>query len=828
MFRDSGLISMSQAQNPFVEESTPSVDSRYYLALVGGVGWLAGLWVASRFSPGLFPWVVLSILFVVGAVAYWRKGRVGLALAFVATMSLAGWRYAASRTPFDPAYIHYYNGGKDIELRGVVVEEPALYDTRAQLRVGVGEISVDGQARPVAGTIQITTGRFPAIGYGATLRLVGDLAAPVVLGSPGYGAYLERQGVLSIMEFPQVEVIDGEGGNALMRALLRLKQRSREVITTSLPEPHASLLTGILLGDSRGMPRELDDAFRETGMTHIIAISGFNIAVIIALLDYLTAPIFPRRSAAIGIMIFVLLYALLVGAGASVVRASLMGVSYLIGFRLLGRPTLAVAGLFTAAFFMTLIDPDTLWDVGFQLSFAATLGLMLYAGRWGRWLAQGAGPAFAPEVRGRILRFTSELLLVTLAAQVLTLPLILYHFGRLSLASLPANVLVLPAQPGVMAGGGLTLLAGLVSPGLGQLVGLVAWLFLHYTISVIRLLAEMPYASVSLPLSSTGLVAVYTAIGLLTLLASQKKTEGGKQLLRIDNVPRKTIALIGLILAGLVLLGWEVGRPDDRLRVAFMDVGQGDAIFIKTPNGRQVLIDGGRYPSQTLDQLGQQMPFWDRSIDLVMATHPDADHVAGLIEVVERYNVSQLITNGAEGGSDAAYGELLAAAGERGNGVHVAQVGESIRLDEAVALDILHSGDANQTDNRNDASIVARLSYGALAVLLTGDAEEAAETIMIHNGIPLQAAVLKAGHHGANTSSSAEFLHAVAPRIVIISAGRDNSYGHPHPAMLTRAEEVGAAVLRTDELGTLELESDGSRMWWSAEHEWQTAVEPMP
>lgn len=819
---------MSLTQFPPADDSLNSrVDSRFYLALVGGVGWLAGIWLGSVSDIGSYVWGLLFIPFAIGSVAYWKRGRVGLALAFCAALALGGWRYMSSRLPFEPAYSHYYNGGKDIEIWGVVVEEPAVYDTRVQLRVAAERLVVDGQVRPVSGIVQIDTRRFPEIPYGAQLRMVGDLSDPMALGDPGYAAYLERQGVLSVMESPHVEVMGRDGGNRLMRALLAVKQRSREVIATSLPEPHASLLMGILLGDSRGMPRELKEDFRETGMTHVIAISGFNIAMIIALLDYLAAPFLPRRTGALMIMIFIGLYAMLVGAGASVVRASIMGISYLVGLRLLGRPTLAIAGLFTAAFFMTLANPDTLWDIGFQLSFAATLGLMLYAGRWGRWFAQGAAPALDPQVRGRVNRVVSDLLLVTLAAQVLTLPLILYHFGRLSLTSLPANILVLPAQGGVMVGGGLTLIAGLIAPGLGQLVGLIAWLFLHYTISVIRILAQIPYASVPLPLTSSGLLATYLAIGAITVLATQARTKSEQQPLRIDTRRQKTIVAIGLLLVSLALIGWIIGQSDNRLHVAFLDVGQGDAIFIQTPNGRQLLIDGGRYPSETLDQLGRQLPFWDRSIDIVMATHPDADHVAGLVDVVERYNVALLITNGAGEDSDSDYAALLAAADERGTDVHIAQKGESIRLDEGVLIDILHSGDVGKPDSRNNASIVARLSYGALSVLLTGDAEESSEMRMLQEGAPIQSAVLKAGHHGANTSSGAEFLETVAPQIVVISVGRDNSYGHPHPDMLARAAAVGATVLRTDELGTLELESDGSQMWWSAEYD-ETAVPRLP
>ena len=283
----------------------------------------------------------------------------------------------------------------------------------------------------------------------------------------------------------------------------------------------------------------------------------------------------------------------------------------------------------------------------------------------------------------------------------------------------------------------------------------------------------------------------------------------------------------GRILAGVVIIAvaaglavaWNAQRPDGRLHVAFLDVGQGDAILIQTPGGRQLLVDGGYTASDTLDQLGRHMPFWDRSIDLVIATHPDADHVAGLVEVVERYRIGGLITNGAVEANDSAYAALLAAAESRGVLVHPAQIGETVGLDEGVELRILHTAESPAAADDNEASVVARLTYGELSLLLTGDAEEAAEAGLLDSHTPLASVILKAGHHGADTSSSAAFLQAVAPQIVIISAGRENRYGHPHPAMLARAAAIGATVLRTDEYGTLEVTSDGARMWWSAERE---------
>jgi len=509
------------------------------------------------------------------------------------------------------------------------------------------------------------------------------------------------------------------------------------------------------------------------------------------------------------IAVAIVLYALLVGASASVVRAAVMGISYLVGLRLMGRPTLALAGLFSAAFVMTLWNPMTLWDLGFQLSLAATLGLLLYAGRWSRWLRRGATPLPQPAYS-----LVYDLLVPTFAAQALALPIILFHFGRLSLASLPANLLVLPAQPAVMLTGGLTLLAGLALPAAGRVVGLPAWLFLTYTIEVIERLARVPKASVPMNLPVGGLLAVYGVIAVVTLWAAVGPTQRQATLSRARSNPRRNAALIGLVVVVVLAGAWWVQRPDGRLHVAFLDVGQGDATLIQSPDGRQVLIDGGRYPSVVLERLGEQMPFWDHSLDLVIATHPDDDHAAGLVSVMERYDVDGLLTNGATA-DDAGYAALLAAAGNASTPVLAAQPGQSIDLGDGARLDILSAGgDASMADN--DASVVARLVYGELSVLLTGDAGEAAEAALLAGGQLTPTVVLKAGHHGANSSSGEAFLAAVRPQVVVISAGADNSYGHPAPAMLARVAAIGATVLRTDEVGTVELVSDGERMWWEA------------
>lgn len=810
---------MATGQGDVLVSRAQPADSRYFLALAGGIGWLAGIWLASIANLSLAYWLLMALAAAIAAIITWRMGRVGLILAGCAALTLGAARFVMAQPVTDPGQVHYYNGRPNVILTAQLIAEPEKYDTFLQLRLDTRTIEVGGQATPVAGYLLVQTNRFTAIPYGAVVRLEGDLEPPESLGSPGYAAYLRRQGILSVMRYPAVTLVasaEGEG-SPLYRALLTIRERGREIIRQTLTEPQAALLNGILLGDDSGMPRETVEAFRTTGMTHVIAISGFNIALLIVLLDRLAALFLPRRVAALVIMIFVGLYAVLVGGAASVARAALMGVAYLFATRMLGRPTLAAAILLVTAFLMTLHRPLVLWDVGFQLSFAATIGLVLFAAPWTSWTKQRlAGDSDSPA-RWGVANFLADVVVVTLAAQILTLPLLLYHFGRLSLASLPANILVLPVQPAVMMTGGVTLLLGWFLPAAGRLAGVLAWPFLAYTTGVVSLLARVSWASIPLRLTFGGVVAVYLIIAMLagvSIFARRPRSEKIKIKSSSVAIP---VSLVALAAVMVLMIGLSAAdRPDGRLHVFFLDVGQGDATFIQTPTGRQILIDGGRYPSTLLDELGRYMPYWDRTIDVVIATHPDEDHIAGLIEVVDRYQVGRLLTNSLESGGIPAFEMLLASTKDRGTAVSAAQVGEILESGDGVRLEVLHPDAGFHSDSQNEASVVTRLTYGRLAIILAGDAEKDAETELLRSELPLTAVVLKAGHHGANTSSGEAFLQAVRPQIIVISVGEDNSYGHPHSAMLDRAAAIGATVLRTDELGTIEMMSDGLQMWWQS------------
>jgi competence protein ComEC len=547
-----------------------------------------------------------------------------------------------------------------------------------------------------------------------------------------------------------------------------------------------------------------------------VYICGFNIAILIAIFVSVSEPFLGRRGAAVFAIIGILLYTILVGANASVVRAAIMGTIYLVTQRWLGRPNYAFASLFATGFLMTLVNPFTLWDVGFQLSFMATLSLMLYADPFTRWAERRMGHLMSRQATRRVMGILSEAVVITLAAQVLTLPLMIGYFQQVSLVSLPANALVLPAQPAVMTWGGLATLVGMVAPAVGQLLAWVAWLPLTYTILFVQAFAAVPYAAVPVQVNWGVVLAMYGLIAAVTWLAKQEADKRGRIWTAVQQNLSQRAALIGSLVAALLVVSWGTSQPDGKLHVAFLDVGQGDAIFIQTPTGRQILVDGGMYPSVLNEQLGRQMPFWDRSVDMVIATHPDADHVAGLVGVFEQYHVGQLLSSGEGLGESAVSDALLGAVAAQGTPIHRATAGEVIEIGDGVRLEIVHPGTLLDMENRNENSVSFRLAYGDFSLLLTGDAETKGEDAMLANGRPLQSLIFKAGHHGSRTSNSEAFLEAVRPSIIIISSGIENRFGHPHEEVLQRAVEVGAAVLRTDELGTIEVVTDGVGMWWWA------------
>ncbi|MBM3149520.1 MAG: ComEC family competence protein [Chloroflexi bacterium] len=358
----------------------------------------------------------------------------------------------------------------------------------------------------------VQANRYPQYAYGDELEISGLLETPPEFEDFSYRDYLAHRGIYSVLRRPQIKLLAHGQGSPVYAALLAFKERALSTIGAILPEPEASVLAGILLGVDHGIPKDLEEQFSITGTTHVLVISGYNIAFLAGILTAISHRLIGKRKATLFVLAGIAVYTILVGADAAVMRAAFMGGLYVLALHY-GRQSHALISLMVAATLMTLLDPRTLWDVGFQLSFAATLGLILLVSPMQEglesWLRKGLSETKVKQA----LNVLNDALIVTLAAQIMTTPIILYTFGRLSLVSPVTNFLILPPQPMLMIGGGIATLLGLVWVPIGQVVGWIAWLFLTYTVRVVEITARIPFAAIDIQRPS--LIVIWLYYGLL-------------------------------------------------------------------------------------------------------------------------------------------------------------------------------------------------------------------------------------------------------------------------------------------------------------------------
>lgn len=772
-----------------------------------GAAWLMGLALGPLTRLETWQWLALAAGGLLAAYALRRSAMTRSLFVLLFFLCLGAARRGSASPDLQPNSPAAYNDlGAPLELRGVVVADPDFRDRDVNLRVAVDRLRLPGesQSRAVDGLVLIQAPMGVDWRYGDRLRAYGELQTPPESPDFSYRGYLARQGVLSLMPYASVERIGAGRGNPILSAIYALRRRLLAVNYHLFPDPEASLMAGILLGVERGISPEVRAAFNATGTTHIIAISGFNIAIIAGLFNTLARRWFGARRGAAAAALGILIYTILVGADPPVVRAAIMAGLALMAHRL-GRPAIGLNTLALTAIGMTLFDPGLVADVSFQLSFAATLGLMLYSEPLKRGFTRFAARWLGEAQAGRIAGPVAEFGLYTLAAQVMTFPLTLVHFQRISFSSLLANPVILPFQPALMVLGGLAVLTGALFEPLGQLLAWIAWPFPAFTIKAVAFFAQLPLSSMLIGPTSVVWIALYYLIlfgaTAILLLPEEKRPflKGARQRRALAEAPSMASVLL---LGAAAMLTWRAAaqRPDGLLHVWILDVGGGDAVLVQTPDGDNLLIDGGSSPMALAGALGERLTPFNRRIDWLIVAGTASDQIGGLRDLPQRYPTGAALLAGK--GTGARYGQLLEALQAAGVPAAQAEAGQRLALGQGAWLEVMAVG---------KRGAMLQLSYGS-ARMVSGaglDPDLAAELASSARITPVTAYLLPDG--GALAVNPPQLLARLAPQVAVLSLRTGGREGRPSPEVLQAL--AGRTLLRTDRNGWLHLATDGQHLW---------------
>lgn len=687
--------------------------------------------------------------------------------------------------------------GQTLAVSATVAEVPEVVrldeeQVKVKYILAVNQVADrQGNVRRVSGKIAVSlpqSAKLTVAAYGQSVRFTGKITSLHGYNNPGaydLAAAMKRQGIGARAQLAgnRLEITGGDRTAFLQQLADWRKEVSRYMLSV-MPAEYAAVLSGMVFGGYAGIPSTVVKDFSVTGIVHILSVSGTHVALVAGCLLKLGSRLGLRFGfSALLAAAAVLLYGCVAGFSPPVVRSAAMGIIMLaaVGF---DREKDAAAALAVAAIAMLAYQPGWVYDLSFQLSFGATAGLVyLYP--------------LAREKLKRLPKWLAAGIAVTFAAQASVLPVLAWYFNSLSLSAFLANLLIVPVVEGLVILALAASLLGIVWPWGAASLFLISGALTGLVIQATSLVAAIPGGSLYLPSLNLGQSLIYYL--LLFWLFGLRLPWLPEAALLLRQWPRAA----GCSAAGLLCLSLVWNMLPEPVSVHFIDVGQGDATLVTTPHGRAILIDTGGIMAQGSDfDIGERvvLPYLRHygilSLDYLILTHGHQDHAGGAAAIAAAIPVKHILV-AAEEPTPAI--QKLAQVRKRATLIPTF-AGQTILLDE-VSIEVVHAADARARSG-NEASSVLRVAAGPHSFLITGDATAEEERQMVKNGL-LPVSVLKAGHHGAKTSTTQEFLEALKPGYAVISAGAGNRYGHPNPEVLERLTKNSVKILRTDQNGAV-------------------------
>lgn len=740
--------------------------------------------------------------------------------------------------------------GEKCTLIGMVEGEPLWLETEVVFPLCSEKIILKGKEHPVDGTARVTlrldndgnsrnrdnerrgeeveqdrdkdhTAAFLSLSYGQEISLQGILYEPKERRNPGgfdYRAYLETQGIAAVF-YGQASNLALLGLSPRLspfqRAAFAAREKMSGVLRAYLPPKEGSLLVGMLFGERKALAPDTERIFRASGVSHLLAVSGLHVGLIAVFIFWAA-----KKAGLKGWQAFVFFslllfaYVYICGLKPATLRAFIM-ILMAMGAVQLGRSNDLPTALAAAALVILIYNPLLLFTAGFQLSYAATLSIIMFI------------PALTEKISllgNRMLFFLSpaaiktisSLAAVTLAAQLGVVPLTAYYFKEISLVALFSNMLILPVISLVLGVGLAAALLGLFFPTAASILNLANYPLLTYISLITEKVSSLPFAYREVyPPRFPELIIYYT----LLLFSGLGFKQFLPFILRLRQRLRPFHVLVFILLLALVCTWWGLpGSSPKKLEIVFLDVGQGDAIFVHTPLGHNILIDSGGNPAfrGNIDEPGRYVvvPFLEyrriKKLDLVIVSHPHEDHYGGLLAVLDKFPVEVLAIN-ADIAESPLYQNFLHLAEKKGISWEIVEKGDKFKLGADMELNILSPPSqlfSGTSSDANNNSLVIHLRYKKAGALFTGDIETEAAEYLLEERLLTKCQVIKIPHHGGYLENLPELLDQVSPSIAVISVGA-NSFGHPHPATISALQEKNVLIYRTDLHGAVTIKTDG-------------------
>ena len=744
----------------------------------------------------------------------------GAVLVSPLVFALLGW-LAMGKTvhsEFPPNHLIHFADDQRYTLEGVLYNPPEPLPDKTRLYVRGERIFSGEKQAAVSGNILLTVrDRKTDLRYGDRVRFITKLYQPRPATNPGsfdYRRFLAFQDIWVTGYVNQaVEVVRmAEGqGNPSFHFVERGREKIRTFLDRNAPPEYGGIMKALVLGERGDISKELNEKFIISGVNHILSISGLHVALVAAFFFGLTrflVRLFPplllrfnlNKASALVAIFPVIFYTFIAGLGVAAVRSSIMALSFLLVL-LLDRPKNLYDAFFLAAFLILVAAPAALFDVSFQLSFLAVFAMLYLVPRF----LEIAAPLkkWADEqswAKRKIAAYVGASLLTSAAAILGTGPLVGLYFNRISVVGFLTNLFLVP----LMGFGNtllslLTALAVFLSSPIALLLTEVNVLILRVSVSLVDFFSRWPLASYRIATPSWAEILLF--YGAILCAANLKRRPKAIYLLAI---------LIGIFIA-IQVYDSRVRMDPNRLEVAFLDVGQGDAAVVHLPGGKIMVIDAGGTPDGSFDP-GERIvaPYlWQRKIkriDFLISSHYHPDHLQGLFFLLENFEVDRVWVNGDRETDFSGAERFLLAGGERIRAMN--RQDRAVEI-EGARLEFLHPPRAQRDFWGNSASLVLRLTYGAHGFLFCGDIEGLAEEEILKRNSDLTTTVLKAPHHGSKTSNSVKFVESTRPKFAVFTVRAGGRSNLPNSEVLERYEAIGAKILRTDRDGAIFFDTNG-------------------